>query len=482
MNNNIRKRGIPYMARCTGFAALLVGLPLSSNVSASLLLAAPENLSSSANHSVFVYGAAGTTGTVSNGNGFSQSFTTDANGVVRVQLLNADYITVGNTVENKGFFITSDDPISAHWLNRRSATTDMTYLHDIDSLGTEFYHMGMGAGHGKGSQLTLVASQDNTQVEITPTVNTLTGQTAGTPFTVTLNAGQTVMYNGGTGDLTGSKVVSDKPIALFGGNQCTNIPAGVSACDHIVSQLPSVDNYSKSWALSETPNSGTAGNLVRVLASQDNTQVALNGVVVATINAGEFHEIPTLNDGGIVETDKPALLGQYQKGQGATLMNSDPAFSFITGTDQWLDEYVLSTPVGADAFPNNWLSVVIETSILNTLLLDNTLVNAALFNQINTSIYSYANLDILAGIHTIKASDPFQVLMAGVANYDSYLTIAGATFSPGASPDPCLQANPPSFCNSDPDPDPDPIPEPATLALMGLGLAGISWKRRRKAA
>jgi hypothetical protein len=31
-------------------------------------------------------------------------------------------------------------------------------------------------------------------------------------------------------------------------------------------------------------------------------------------------------------------------------------------------------------------------------------------------------------------------------------------------------------------PDPDPVPEPATFGLMGLGLLGLGFARRRKAA
>jgi ABC-type tungstate transport system substrate-binding protein len=84
-------------------------------------------------------------------------------------------------VENKGFKIASESAISGYYLNRRTASTDMTYLIDGDRLGTD--HVAVGYQNIRNDQISVQAAADNTLVTFRPT--------GGTEFQVTLNAGQT---------------------------------------------------------------------------------------------------------------------------------------------------------------------------------------------------------------------------------------------------------------------------------------------------
>ena len=51
-------------------------------------------------------------------------------------------------------------------------------------------------------------------------------------------------------------ITSTAPIAVFGGNECTDIPAGAYACDHTLTALPSVDNYTKHAVIPTTDRDG----------------------------------------------------------------------------------------------------------------------------------------------------------------------------------------------------------------------------------
>jgi len=142
-------------------------------------------------------------------------------------------ITTNGVIENKGIHITSDNPVTVYGMSEQFATSDAYLALPVDALGTVYYIMSY-TYNVMPSEMTIVATEDNTSVTITPTQSG-GGFTAGVPGNVVLNQGQTFQLMGG--DYTGSLIVADKHIGVFGSVQCVNIPTGVYACDFITEQL-----------------------------------------------------------------------------------------------------------------------------------------------------------------------------------------------------------------------------------------------------
>jgi hypothetical protein len=94
----------------------------------------------------------------------------------------------------------------------------------------------------------VAAESGSTIVTITPSVTT-SGHTVGVPYNITLTQGQTYLLKNGssTADLTGTSISATQNVAVFGGNQCANIPAGKTYCDHIVEQLPPLTSWGKEF-------------------------------------------------------------------------------------------------------------------------------------------------------------------------------------------------------------------------------------------
>ena len=75
-------------------------------------------------------------------------------------------------------------------------------------------------------------------------------------------------------DLSGTYIVSDKPIAVFSGNVRTEVDRDFVKGDrsHLVEQVPPINTWGTSFYPSPIPNR-TTGDLFKVMASEANTTV-----------------------------------------------------------------------------------------------------------------------------------------------------------------------------------------------------------------
>lgn len=384
--------------------------------------------------SLFITGDVNTTGTVSiPGVAYSQNFTVTAGVVTTVTLPLSAHITTSNVIENRAIHVTSVDNVVVYGLNRKIATTDAFLAIPTNSLSLEHiiltYYTNLASAP---SQLGIVASQDNTIVTITPSQNA-TGHNAGIPYTITLNRNQAYQLqstntSGPSSDLTGTIVIGDKPISVFGSHLCANIPGSTTYCDHLVEQLPATDTWGKDFITASLKNR-TAGDIFRVLASKNGTIVKLNGSIVATINRGAFHELnlPS-NSYNQIETSEPCLVAQYCKGTSADNVISDPFMTIIPPKEQFFGSTVFTTP--ASGFSSNFVNIITSNAGVGIIKLDGVTIPTSEYTAIGSSGFSGARVDVTLGSHSLTAPNiAFGAFVYGFDNADSYGYPAGQVYA-----------------------------------------------------
>jgi hypothetical protein len=368
------------------------------------------------NLQLFITSDVNTTGTVEiPGLAFSTPFTVITNTVTTVALPSSAALS-GTGIQERGIHITAAEEVTVYALNQISATTDAFLALPVDILNIDYYVMTYAntiVHTSAAEQFGIVALFDNTNVDIT-----VPGETT---KTIVLNRGQAYQEQrtgSGLNVLTGTRIQSDKPVAVFGGNRCTNIPfnQSVFACDHVVEQIPPLASWGKTFftvPLATRQN----GDTFRILAGQDNTIVQINGTDVATLNAGQHHE-QIINGRSVITASKPVLVAQYSNSSSFDNVTSDPFMLIIPPVEQALSQYTFSTP--GSGFAQNFVNVVAPNNTVGNILLDGTPISADSFVPIGTTNFSGAQVSVGVGSHTITGPEPFSIYSYGFASFDSY--------------------------------------------------------------
>ena len=135
---------------------------------------------------------------------------------------------LAGSVTKYGVHITSDIPVTAYYMVNHTDSRDIYTLKGSSALGTNFYapmqsdnKCTTGSYTGACDQIDIVATEDNTAVTVTPKatirIGTSGSSAANTPYTKTLNKGETLKimeYTVNSGSLAGSSIVSNKPVAV----------------------------------------------------------------------------------------------------------------------------------------------------------------------------------------------------------------------------------------------------------------------------
>ncbi|MBQ4476771.1 MAG: gliding motility-associated C-terminal domain-containing protein [Bacteroidales bacterium] len=298
-----------------------------------------------------------------------------------------------STAVNKGLLITSTDTISLYASNFASASFDGSIVLPTTALGNEYIiqtYKPTLAGYTDDeacSEFSVTATEDNTIVDVTPSVSCYTNSSATTTsnFTITLNRGQSAFIKSATrnenGNLSGTRVIARdcKKIAVFNGNNTTQVPSG-NYGDHIYEQAFPTTSWGKKFVITNTLQNASTGrtkDCVRVTASTDNTTIRKNNTLLTTINAGQTYEfqLTATEKAAYIETSNPCAVYMYlvsQTAGGSSL--GDPSMVWVAPLEQRINNIVFNTfypNISAANTPSTHIvNIVTETATTSQVRLD----------------------------------------------------------------------------------------------------------------
>ncbi|RBL88572.1 PKD domain-containing protein [Chitinophaga flava] len=295
---------------------------------------------------------------------------------------------------NRSIHIQSNVPIVAYAHIYGSASSGATMLMPEETWGYSYISVNSQQNYGSDcfNWMFVIANQNNTVVEITPSVLTRNGRLPGVPFTVTLNRGDIYQLVGASlggslgRQLTGTVVKSIGnangqcfPVAVFSGSSRTSITCNgaSSSGDNDIQQVFPFQAWGKRYltapfSASNSPSS-PQNAIFRIVVKDPNTIVVKNGLTLdktTLINNSYYEYLSGTAD--YIEADKPVLVAQYMPSSfacGNTDNLGDPEMVYLSPLEQAIKRtgFYRNT---RESITVNYLTMIIPTAGTTSLRID----------------------------------------------------------------------------------------------------------------
>ncbi len=416
-----------------------------------------------------------------NGTAWSQTVNIPANTVDATILIpktgvnDARLLTDG--LSTKGIHIVSDVPVAVYahvYVNQGSGAT---MLMPVDTYGYSYYSVNYNQATSAStlpnispttqngpdwySWFYVIASEDNTRVEIVPSDTTKNGWLPGQTYTVNLNKGE--IYNvfgkmvpgnnlawAASKDMTGSKVKSVigadgncHPMAVFSGSSGIRICRGDGG-EYLQQQVFPAQAWGTRYLTYHTINNTntdileTNRNYYRVCTSDPAAVVKRNGVVLTGLTRNFFYEFQDSTGGDYIESDKPVLVSQYTVNDNqcwnypttspSPPSNGDPEMFYLSPIEQGQKSVRLFASRQSPAIAYVYTNIVLPTAGVASLRVDGAALPASqIIPHPNYPSYSVALARFIgpAAQHTITSDSSLNATIYGLGNYESYGYNAG---------------------------------------------------------
>ncbi|XP_065900860.1 uncharacterized protein [Dysidea avara] len=266
--------------------------------------------------------------------------------------------------QNKGIYLMiSSDRVTVIGQNLRPVSCGTFLCLPMQNLNVdEYVYYGISVPRpniieGNGSIL-IVGTQDNTVMKLTVTQpvtvnasNSTIDLAVGIQCSLVIKRLQTVLIES-LDDLTGTKIVTDKPVSVLSGHQCGRVPNNVDSCEHLVEQVPPTTSWGRIHYIA--PLATRRSYSVKIVAAYNSTIVDFycnNTKESYTIGDGEsFNKTLSLQEYCSIYSSKEIIVVQLAHGQLDDGIPGDPTMTLVSSTNHYNSNFHFSTPLGTHSY------------------------------------------------------------------------------------------------------------------------------------
>ncbi len=342
--------------------------------------------------------------------------------------ISSSFEVLSVTERNKGIIVEAGGSVNVYGISFGILSTDaylalpciIMAVDEYEYYGLSYYTI----SSSRPSVVLLVACENGTVVKYDSS-------------TITLNSMETYQIESDN-DLTGTRITSSKPLSVFSGSDCANIPQSIRSCDHLVEQVPPTVTWGSKFLVASLEGR-SSGERIRVLSARA-ASVAVNcntGVSVGEFqlqSGGSFREFQIrINSFCSIESTSPVLVAQYAYGGNSDGVG-DPFMMIIPPIEQFTNNYLVEV---LSIFTSNYVTIYIASEFFQTaqILLDNSVVTGwrnvlCLSGEVCGHI---SKTSVSAGTHSIRHQNSSAVLGISVYGFNtnsSYGYPGGMRLSP----------------------------------------------------
>ncbi|CAH1238822.1 FCGBP [Branchiostoma lanceolatum] len=318
----------------------------------------------------------------------------------------------GQERATKGVLVTADREIILYGVNRGRRATDGFLALPVDVLGKEYFVASYSPRSVTcPSEFAIFGVKNATSVSVTVkgTVN-YQGRhyTNGSVLELTLDPLEAIQFQGSNmTDLTGTNIVSDKPVSVMSGARCANVPLRYGWAGHLVEHLPPVTSWGRLFVTVPLATR-RAGDVFRLVAARNDTVIDVTGLPPRTLQAGDIWELDISSSTyTTMNSSQPIMVLQYSTGeQSDDVVSTGPFMMYLPPVGQFVANYTFSTVAIVNSTNVSYVNIVIKTSETSGLTYDgNPLPSSTEWTLIPDTDLSATQLHIsTTGTHKIKHS------------------------------------------------------------------------------
>ncbi len=380
-------------------------------------------------------------------------------------------------ISNKVIEITSDEYISVSIVNSKETSSDGYLAYPVEEWGNNYIHNSMYharfSGINRSSGFTIIADKNYTKVKLllkgkNPAYGTTKSgdYKVGDTISLELDANQSFSvktdsrYNG-IFDLSGSLIISNKPVGVISFHERTKIPqkGAQAGMDNLIEMQQPLSNWRNKFVSIDLGRD--YGDFFRVLPLEDETNLTItsykeDGTIESknshTLNTGgdfyeynnsEINRINSREEQGIIgntiwEADKPILVTQYSYSysweqidwSGSNDNIYDPFMLNLINEEQFTKNVRFLAPPYGD-FETHKVNLVIKIDStkpsgpqLESIIFDDQYLYQIhpelLSNRIGNTDYYWLRFDVSSGVHNIESDVRLAAFLYGFGAADSY--------------------------------------------------------------